>query len=208
MRYRLLGRTGLRVSELCLGAMMFGAGGSAGASPQESAAIVRRFAEAGGNFIDTANRYAKGESERIVGDLIRADRDRWVLATKYTLTTDPEDPNAGGTHRKSLRRAIDASLERLGTDYIDLYYVHTWDAFTPVEEVIGALDDVVRSGTAVNAVRRTRGHARASSDRQPRRPHRDQRGVCGNHGSCFPVRGDSRGCLGSASFRPADRHVA
>ena len=146
MRYRLLGRTGLRVSELCLGAMIFGGTGSSSASPEEAAAMVRRFADAGGNFVDTANRYGRGESERIVGDLIRPDRDRWVLATKYTLSTDPGDPNAGGTHRKSLRRAIDASLERLGTDYIDLYYVHIWDAFTPVEEVIGALDDLVRSG--------------------------------------------------------------
>ena len=146
MRYRLLGRTGLRVSELCLGAMMFGGGGSSGASREEAGAIVKRFADAGGNFIDTANRYARGESERIVGELIRPDRDRWVLATKYTLSTDPADPNAGGSHRKSLRRAIDASLERLGTDYIDLYWVHIWDAFTPVEEVIAALDDLVRSG--------------------------------------------------------------
>jgi aryl-alcohol dehydrogenase-like predicted oxidoreductase len=145
MRYRLLGRTGLRVSELCLGAMMFGHR-SGGASPEEAAAIVKRFAQAGGNFIDTANVYAGGESERIVGELIRPDRDRWVLATKYTLSADPYDPNAGGSHRKSLRRAIDASLQRLGTDYIDLYWVHIWDAFTPVEEVIAALDDLVRSG--------------------------------------------------------------
>ncbi|MGI8519911.1 MAG: aldo/keto reductase [Actinomycetota bacterium] len=147
MRYKLLGKTGLRVSELCLGAMMFGyPRESGGVLPEESGAIVKRFAEAGGNFIDTANHYAGGESERIVGDLIRPDRDRWVLATKYTLTSDPDDPNAGGSHRKSLRRAIDASLDRLGTDYIDLYWVHIWDAFTPVEEVISALDDLVRSG--------------------------------------------------------------
>jgi aryl-alcohol dehydrogenase-like predicted oxidoreductase len=147
MLLRLLGRSGLRVSELCLGAMVFGdERGSWGASPQEAAAIVGRFAEAGGNFIDTANRYAGGASERIVGDLIRPDRDRWVLSTKYTLSADPDDPNAGGSHRKSLHRAIDASLERLGTDYIDLYWVHIWDAFTPVEEVIRALDDLVRAG--------------------------------------------------------------
>lgn len=89
-----------------------------GASREEAAAIVKRFAQAGWNFIDTANHYAGGESERIVGELIGADRDRWVLATKYTLSSDPDDPNAGGSHRKSLRRAIDASLQRLGTDYI------------------------------------------------------------------------------------------
>jgi aryl-alcohol dehydrogenase-like predicted oxidoreductase len=147
MRYRLLGRTGLRVSELCLGTMVFGdRRADRGASAEEAAAIVKRFAEAGGNFIDTANHYAQGESERIVGDLIRPERDRWVLATKYTLSADPDDPNAGGSHRKSLRRAIDASLDRLGTDYIDLYWVHIWDAFTPVEEVVSALDDLVRSG--------------------------------------------------------------
>jgi aryl-alcohol dehydrogenase-like predicted oxidoreductase len=127
--------------------MVFGdSRGSWGASPAEASAIVKRYAEAGGNFIDTANHYAGGESERVVGDLIRPDRDRWVLATKYTLSADPDDPNAGGSHRKSLHRAIDASLQRLRTDYIDLYWVHIWDAFTPVEEVIRALDDLVRSG--------------------------------------------------------------
>ncbi len=147
MRYRLLGRTGLRVSELCLGAMVFGdSRGSWGASPQEASGIVKRFAEAGGNFIDTANNYAAGESERIVGEVIGPERARWVLATKYTVSADPEDPNAGGSHRKSLHSAIDASLKRLGTDYIDLYWVHIWDAFTPVEEVIRALDDLVRAG--------------------------------------------------------------
>lgn len=147
MKYRLLGNTGLRVSELCLGAMIFGdQRDGLGASADEAAEIVDRFAGAGGNFIDTANRYAGGESERIVGDAIRSDRDRWVLATKYTLSSDPEDPNAGGSHRKSMRRAIEASLDRLETDYIDLYWVHIWDAFTPVEEVIRALDDLVRSG--------------------------------------------------------------
>jgi aryl-alcohol dehydrogenase-like predicted oxidoreductase len=129
MRYRLLGAAGLRVSELCLGAMVFGdRRGPWGADPHEASAMVKRFAEAGGNFIDTANHYAAGESERIVGDLIGSDRDRWVLSTKYALSSDPEDPNAGGTSRKTLRRALDASLQRLGTDYIDLYWVHIWDA--------------------------------------------------------------------------------
>lgn len=147
MRYRLLGRSGLRVSELCLGAMVFGdQRGSWGASRAEAATILGRFAEAGGNFVDTANHYAGGESERIVGELIRPDRDRWVVSTKYTLSADRADPNAGGSHRKSLRRAIDASLQRLGTDYIDVYWVHIWDAFTPVEEVIAGLDELVRAG--------------------------------------------------------------
>ena len=145
MRYRLLGRSGLRVSELCLGAMTFGHA-DGGASAEEAAVIVERFAEAGGNFIDTANVYGGGKSERIVGELIRADRDRWVVATKYGLNTTSGDPNAGGAHRKSLRRAVEASLQRLGTDHIDLYWLHIWDTFTRVEEVVAALDDLVRSG--------------------------------------------------------------
>jgi aryl-alcohol dehydrogenase-like predicted oxidoreductase len=145
LRFKLLGRSGLRVSELCLGAMVFGREGW-GASRDESARIVERFAEAGGNFIDTANIYAGGASERIVGELIAGERERWVLATKYTCSTRADDPNAGGAHRKSLVRALDASLERLGTDYVDLYWVHMWDVFTPVEEVVRALDDVVRAG--------------------------------------------------------------
>ncbi|MGA6161081.1 aldo/keto reductase [Amycolatopsis magusensis] len=146
MRYRLLGRSGVRVSELCLGTMMFGYPGQGVATAGEAAGALKRFAEAGGNFLDTANRYAGGESERVVGELIRADRDYWVLGTKYGLSTDPADPNAGGTHRKSLRRAVEDSLRRLGTDHIDLYWVHIWDGYTPIEEVVVALDELVRSG--------------------------------------------------------------
>jgi aryl-alcohol dehydrogenase-like predicted oxidoreductase len=147
MRYKLLGRTGLRVSELCLGAMIFGdSRGGWGASRDEAARIVERFAEAGGNFIDTANSYAGGESERIVGELVAAERQRWVLSTKYTLTMRPDDPNGGGAHRKSLVQSLEASLRRLGTDYLDVYWVHIWDVFTPVEEVTRALDDVVSAG--------------------------------------------------------------
>jgi aryl-alcohol dehydrogenase-like predicted oxidoreductase len=147
MRYKLLGRTGLRVSELCLGAMIFGdRRGGWGTSKDEAARIVERFAEAGGNFVDTANYYAHGESERIVGELLASQRERWVLATKYTLTMRPDDPNGGGAHRKSMVQSLEASLRRLGTDYVDLYWVHIWDAFTPVEEVVRALDDVVSAG--------------------------------------------------------------
>jgi aryl-alcohol dehydrogenase-like predicted oxidoreductase len=147
MRYKLLGRTGLRVSELCLGAMIFGdRRGGWGATKEEAARILERFADAGGNFVDTANSYAGGESERIVGELIAAERERWVLSTKYTLSTRPDDPNGGGAHRKSLVQSLEASLRRLGTDYLDLHWVHIWDVFTPVEEVVRALDDVVRAG--------------------------------------------------------------
>jgi aryl-alcohol dehydrogenase-like predicted oxidoreductase len=146
MRYRLLGRTGLRVSEVCLGTMTFGDAWGWGATKEECARIVEAFADAGGNFIDTANGYTDGASERIVGELIAADRERWVLATKYTVSLRPGDPNAGGSHRKSLVQALETSLKRLGTDYIDLYWVHVWDALTPVEEVVRALDDVVRAG--------------------------------------------------------------
>jgi aryl-alcohol dehydrogenase-like predicted oxidoreductase len=146
MRYKLLGRTGLRVSELCLGTMTFGEAWGWGAGKEECARIIDAYAEAGGNFVDTANIYTDGESERILGELIRAERDRWVLATKYVLSTDPSDPNAGGTHRKNLARALEASLRRLGTDHVDLYWLHVWDEFTPVEEVMRALDDAVRAG--------------------------------------------------------------
>jgi aryl-alcohol dehydrogenase-like predicted oxidoreductase len=146
MRYKLFGRTGLRVSELALGAMTFGEDWGWGAPKEECARILEAYAEAGGNFIDTANRYTDGTSERIVGELIAPDRDRWVVATKYTLNMRPEDPNAGGTHRKSLVQALEASLKRLRTDYIDVYWVHVWDAFTPVEEVVRALDDAVTAG--------------------------------------------------------------
>jgi aryl-alcohol dehydrogenase-like predicted oxidoreductase len=144
MRYKLLGNTGLRVSELCLGAMTFG--DERGADRDEADRIVRAFADGGGNFIDTADAYGHGTSERLVGELIGADRDRWVVATKYTTSRDPADPNAAGNHRKNLARALDASLERLGTDHVDLLWIHIWDFMTPVEEVMRALDDQVRAG--------------------------------------------------------------
>jgi aryl-alcohol dehydrogenase-like predicted oxidoreductase len=146
MRYKLLGRTGLRVSELCLGAMIFGDRRGGWGASKDEAARLGEFAEAGGNFIDTANSYARGESERIVGELIAPERERWVLSTKYTLTMRPDDPNGGGAHRKSLVQSLEASLRRLGTGYLDLYWVHIWDAFTPVDEVVRALDDMVSAG--------------------------------------------------------------
>ena len=146
MNYRLFGRSGLRVSELALGTMTFGTDWGWGADRDECRTMFDAYAEAGGNFVDTANNYTNGTSERIVGELVAADRDHFVLATKYSLSTRPDDPNAGGNHRKNLVRALEASLERLGTDHVDLLWVHMWDGMTPVEEVVRALDDLVRAG--------------------------------------------------------------
>jgi len=146
MRYKLLGRTGLRVSELCLGTMTFGEEWGWGASREESRGIFDAFADAGGNFVDTANLYTGGTSEKFVGEFLKGRRQRFVLATKYTLNMAPDDPNGGGNHRKNLVQSLDASLKRLDTDYIDLYWVHAWDGMTPLDETMRALDDVVRAG--------------------------------------------------------------
>lgn len=146
MKYRTFGRSGLRVSEVFLGAMTFGTEWGWGASVEECRKLLQAYAEEGGNVIDTASAYTNGSSERIVGELIASDRDRFVVATKYTLTNDGTDPNASGNHRKSLRRSLDQSLERLGTDHIDLLWVHIWDPDTPVEETMHALDDAVTAG--------------------------------------------------------------
>jgi len=144
--YRLLGRSGLRVSPLSLGTMTFGVGQSWGTDEAEAEKIFRRYAERGGNFIDTANFYANGNSERVVAKLVGGDRDRFAIATKYSLTMRPGDPNASGNHRKNMIQSVEASLERLGTDYIDLLYLHVWDSRTPVEEILRAFDDLVRMG--------------------------------------------------------------
>jgi|SRR5688500_10254420 len=150
MRYRLLGGSALRVSELALGTMTFGETWGWGASKEESRRIFERFREAGGNFVDTANNYTDGTSEELVGEFVASDRERFVVATKYTLTTRPDDPNAGGNHRKNLVQSLEASLRRLGTDYVDLLWVHMWDGLTPVAEVVRALDDLVRSGKVLH----------------------------------------------------------
>lgn len=147
MRYKLLGKSGLRVSELALGTMTFGTDWGWGADEKESRRQFQAFVEAGGNFIDTANGYTGGTSERFVGEFVADDRDRFVVATKYTFNTRPGDPNHGGNHRKNLRRSVRGSLERLGTDHIDLLWVHVWDPATPIEETMRALDDLVREGT-------------------------------------------------------------
>jgi aryl-alcohol dehydrogenase-like predicted oxidoreductase len=146
MRYKLLGNSGLRVSELCLGTMTFGEIWGWGSSKDESREILDAFFEAGGNFIDTANIYTNGTSESLLGEFLKADRDRAVLATKYTNSMPGADPNAGGNQRKNMMRSVEASLKRLQTDYIDLYWVHIWDQITPIEEMMRALDDLVRQG--------------------------------------------------------------
>ncbi len=146
MKYKLLGKSGLKVSELALGTMTFGEDWGWGASKEQSFKMFEAFADAGGNFIDTAQNYTNGTSESFLGEFIHGERDRFVIATKYSLTTNPADPNSGGNHRKSLVQALEGSLERLDTDYIDILYVHAWDGLTPLEEVMRALDDQVRRG--------------------------------------------------------------
>ena len=146
MRYKLLGHSGLRVSELCLGTMTFGEDWGWGGSYDESRKIFDLFAEAGGNFLDTANLYTNGTSEKYVGEFVAADREKWVVATKYSLNTGQGEVNAGGNHRKNMVQAVEASLKRLGMEYIDLLWLHAWDFTTPVEEVMRAFDDLVRAG--------------------------------------------------------------
>lgn len=147
--YVTLGRSGLRVSPLCLGAMTFGEDLGWGSSPAESEAILSRYLERGGNFIDTANIYTLGHSEKIIGDFFaqkKARRDRAVIATKFFGNMHQGDPNGGGAGRKAIMEQCDQSLRRLQTDYIDLYWLHNWDKYTPVEETMRALDDLVTSG--------------------------------------------------------------
>ncbi|MBM7114458.1 aldo/keto reductase [Archangium primigenium] len=147
--YVTLGRSGLRVSPLCLGAMTFGEDLGWGTSVEESQRIMDRYIELGGNFIDTANLYTKSHSEKIIGDHLGrhpARRDRLVLATKFSGNLYPGDPNGGGSGRKSIIAACENSLRRLQTDYIDLYWLHNWDMHTPIEETMAALEDLVRAG--------------------------------------------------------------
>ena len=146
MRYRLLGNSGLRVSEAALGTMTFGDDWGWGAAKDESRKVYDAFREVGGNFVDTANLYTNGTSESFLGEFMQGHRHSIVMATKYTNAVPGTDPNAAGNHRKSMMQAVEASLKRLGTDYIDLYWVHVWDQITPVEEVMRGLDDLVRQG--------------------------------------------------------------
>src|SRR3984893_10068279 len=147
--YVTLGRSGLRVSPLCLGAMTFGEDLGWGSSGEESQRLIDRFVELGGNFIDTANFYTKGHSEKIIVDHVGrhpARRDRLVIATKFSGNLYPGDPNGGGSGRKAIVGACENSTRRLQTDYIDLYWLHNWDAHTPIDETMAALDDLVRAG--------------------------------------------------------------
>jgi aryl-alcohol dehydrogenase-like predicted oxidoreductase len=146
MKYRLLGNSGLRVSEAALGTMTFGDEWGWGSDKDEARQVYAGFREAGGNFIDTANFYTNGTSESFLGEFMKDHRQSMVLATKYSNAAPGTDPNAAGNHRKSMMQAVEASLRRLQTDYIDLYWVHIWDQITPVEEVMRGLDDLVRQG--------------------------------------------------------------
>ena len=148
MKYQLLGNTGLRVSELCLGTMTFGEDWGWGADKATSQAVYNAFVEKGGNFIDTADAYTNGTSETFLGEFMQGHRQQVVLATKYTdeLNPDNKDPNAAGNSRKNMMQSVEGSLRRLKTDYIDLLWVHSWDFMTPVQEVMRGLDDLVRQG--------------------------------------------------------------
>jgi aryl-alcohol dehydrogenase-like predicted oxidoreductase len=153
MNYEIFGRrTGLRVSELALGTGNFGTGWGYGAEPEDARKMFDRFVQAGGTFIDTADTYQFGQSERLVGELIASDRDTFVLATKYTLGSIP---NGGvsrlGNSRKNMMRSVEDSLKRLNTDRIDLYWAHFPDEVTPVEEILRAFDDLVRAGKILYA---------------------------------------------------------
>ena len=150
MKYELLGRSGLRVSQLCLGTMTFGEDWQWGADKNVSRQMFERFGEAGGNFLDTANGYTEGTSEKFVGEFIAPDRDRWVLATKFSFPDSFDESKlqaaTAGNSRKNMLRSVEGSLKRLGTDYIDLLYLHAWDFTTYPEEVMRTLDDLVSSG--------------------------------------------------------------
>lgn len=149
-KYYRLGKSGLKVSPLCFGTATFGQSWGPNWCTDKSVArhLLKRFLEAGGNFVDTADTYHEGESETITGELIRelTNRDQVVIATKFTFGTRMGDPNGGGNGRKHMYEAVENSLRRLGTDYIDMYWVHNWDTVTPAEEVMSSLNSLVQSG--------------------------------------------------------------
>lgn len=164
MKYRLLGRSGLRVSELGLGCGTIGTNwGPLGSDRKESFEILEKFAEAGGNFLDTSNRYQESQSEQWVGEFIHSSRDRFVVGTKFSLgdgandfnglglPTNQKDPNNRGNHRKNLRRSVEGSLRRLKTDYIDLLWLHIWDFTTPFDEIVMSVNDLITEGKVLYA---------------------------------------------------------
>jgi aryl-alcohol dehydrogenase-like predicted oxidoreductase len=144
--YRLLGRSGLRVSPLSLGTMTFGSAWGWGADTEEARRIFDLYVDRGGNLIDTAVNYTDGGAEQLLGAFIGDKRERLVLATKFTMARDPGNPNSGGNHRLNMMRSVEQSLKQLATDRIDLLYLHAWDMTTRPDEVMRALDDLVRSG--------------------------------------------------------------
>ena len=146
MKYSLLGKSGLRVSELALGAMTFGTEWGWGTEKNEARKMLDLYLDNGGNFVDTANVYTNGSSETMLGAFLGEKRQQIVLSTKYTINTRPGDPNSGGNHRKNMVRSVETSLQRMKTDYIDLLYLHIWDGTTPIEEILRAMDDLVRAG--------------------------------------------------------------
>ena len=146
MNYKLLGRSGLKVSELCLGTMGFGKEWNWGPDKETSLKILDAYAGKGGNFIDTANRYTEGTSEKIIGEFIHSNRDNFILATKFSLHDNLTNVNASGNNRKNMMRSVEESLKRLNTDFIDLFYLHIWDNLTPMDEVLRGLDDLVKQG--------------------------------------------------------------
>jgi aryl-alcohol dehydrogenase-like predicted oxidoreductase len=150
--YVMLGRSGLRVSPLCLGTMTFGTDWGWGADESAARKLFDYYLDHGGNFVDTADGYTSGKSETFLGNMIRerGARDRVVLATKFTFGAEPQNPNSGGNGRKNIYRALEGSLRRLGTDYVDLYWLHCWDMLTPIEEVASTLTDLVRAGKVRN----------------------------------------------------------
>src|ERR1700710_15483 len=147
MNYKLLGRSGLKVSELCLGTMGFGTEAGWGADKAASFEILDAFANAGGNFLDTANIYKLGTSEKIIGEFVsNRDRDYFTIATKYSLLDNKTNPNASGNNRKNMMRSVEGSLKRLGTEFIDVFYLHIWDDLTPIDEILRGMDDLIRQG--------------------------------------------------------------
>lgn len=146
MNFKLFGQSGLRVSELCLGTMGFGTEWKWGSDKELSKMIFDTYSNAGGNFIDTANRYTEGTSEKFLGEFLSSDRDHFVLATKYSLRDRAGDFNFSGNHRKNMMRSVRDSLKRLQTDFIDVLWVHAWDGWTPTEEIMKGLEDLISRG--------------------------------------------------------------